>query len=152
MGSQFPASLPLQRRKQKKCMHILTGPLLTRCTYLCVVWLSTGGVLLPPRLAAILRRFFWLFVFCPAKTVWFGGPGAAVLPRGTRCTASRHGIRGHSEEGKSLMALTALCAVRLLCNKTNTCLEMKCACAELTPSAELRGRIWLATLVVFRGK
>lgn len=63
-------------------------------------FLSADGELLPPRLAAILRRLGLIGLFVVEAV---GGPGAAVLPRGTRCTASFHGICGDSDEGKSLM-------------------------------------------------
>ena len=84
------------------CMH--------GTTYLCALSSSPAfsRPLLPLRFAANLNDF--CFFECCAV----GGPGAFVFPSGTRCTASPHGMRGLSEDGKSLILLYLPLALSLL--------------------------------------
>lgn len=123
--------------------------------YLCLLQFSSDGAAPlqpPPRLAATLRDDFCFFpTKCEARTV--GGPGAAVFPRGTRCTASRQGMGGHSEEGKSLMALSTIAdpghagVTGTAQPRGNLLVRMRVLFAQL-----LQVRGWLDTLAEYRGE
>lgn len=126
-----------------------------RFTHLCVLWsllAAAAGELLLPRLAAIWRRLGFIGLFV-VETV--GGPGAAVLPRGTRCTASFHGICGLSDEGKSLM-FGAVSRAPRTGRHVLDCVRMCDIAKNFRVQSELSdlrlSREWLATLAAFRGK
>ena len=73
-------------------------------THFCKLLLWSSSEAGPPLLLLRLFSADLRCVFLPGERIAAprtGGPGAAVLDSGTQETASRHGIGGHLEEGKS---------------------------------------------------